>query len=130
MKALALTFSGMTDLCAQEIRQLIGVSGKETAEGVLFDAEREDIFAVCYRAQSIARVILVLSEGSFDKLSVPNEYLAGTIKRAPVIMRRTGFEWLHTYLYAGQYYHGRLRRHRVGNATLRFLVTIITKRHV
>ena len=79
MKALALTFSGMTDLCAQEIKQLIGVSGKETAEGVLFDAEREDIFAVCYRAQSIARVILVLSEGSFDKLSVPNEYLAGTI---------------------------------------------------
>lgn len=57
------------------------------------------------------------------------EYLAGTIKRAPTIMRRTGFEWLHTYLNAGQYYQSGLRRQRVGNATLWFLVTVITKRH-
>jgi 23S rRNA G2445 N2-methylase RlmL len=79
MRALALTFSGMTDLCAQEIRQLIGAKGTETSEGVLFEAELEDIFAVCYRAQSIARVVLVLSEGAFDALGVPKEYLNGTI---------------------------------------------------
>lgn len=57
------------------------------------------------------------------------EYLAGTIKRAPKFMRATGFEWLHTYLYASRYYHGKLRRQRVGNATLRFLMTVIRPPH-
>lgn len=57
------------------------------------------------------------------------EYLAGTIKRAPEIMRRTGFEWLHTFFYAGQYYQGKLRRQRIGNATTRFLLTVIHRRH-
>ncbi len=58
------------------------------------------------------------------------EYLAGTIKRAPAIMRQSGFEWLHTYLNAGRYHHGQFRRQRVGHATLRFLVTIFRDRHV
>lgn len=57
------------------------------------------------------------------------DYLAGTIKRAPKFMRATGFEWLHTYLNANRYYHGKLRRQRVGNATLRFLMTVIRPPH-
>jgi len=79
-KALALTFSGITDLCAAEIKQLIGAFGKETEEGVVFEAlTLEDIFTVCYRAQSVSRVLLLLSEGTIDKLSVPKEYLSGTL---------------------------------------------------
>lgn len=58
------------------------------------------------------------------------EYLAGTIRRAPRLMRQTGFEWLHTYLNASRYHHGQLRRQRVGNATLRFLVTVFRSHHV
>lgn len=57
------------------------------------------------------------------------EYLAGTIKRAPAIMRATGFEWLHTWLNAGRYHHGKFRRQRVGNATVRFLLTVVRRRH-
>lgn len=79
MKALALTFSGITDICAAEIKELIGADGTQTQEGVLFDAELEDIFIVCYRAQSVSRVLLVLSEGTLDALSVPKEYLTGTL---------------------------------------------------
>jgi len=70
-KALALTYSGMTDVCASEIKELIGVSGKETKEGVLFEATKEQLLIICYRAQSVSRVLQIVSEGEFDKLKVP-----------------------------------------------------------
>jgi len=78
-KALALTFPGMTDVCAKEIKELISASGKELNEGVIFEAELEDIFTVCYRSQSASRVLLLVSEGTFDKLTVPQEHLKGTV---------------------------------------------------
>lgn len=79
-KALALTFPGFSDICAQEIKQLTGISCKATAEGALFSTEKlEDLFTVCYRAQSASRVLLVISEGAFEQLNVPVEYLSGTI---------------------------------------------------
>lgn len=56
------------------------------------------------------------------------DYLAGTITRAPAIMRNTGFEWLHTYLNAGQHYQPGQRRQRITNATFRFVVEIIKHR--
>ncbi len=52
------------------------------------------------------------------------DYLAGTIKRAPKVMRDTGFEWLHTYLNAGKYYQPEHRRQRVTNATVRFIIEL------
>jgi len=57
------------------------------------------------------------------------DYFAGIVQRAPKVMRATGFEWLHTWLFASRYYHGRHRRQRVGNATLRFLLTVIRPPH-
>lgn len=71
MKALALTFSGMTDVCAKEIKELIGATCKETKEGVTFEATPAQLLTVSYRAQSITRVIQLVDEGSFDKLTVP-----------------------------------------------------------
>lgn len=56
------------------------------------------------------------------------DYLAGVIKRAPAIMRKTGFEWLHTYLNAGRYYQPGHRRQRVANATYHFMIEIIKHR--
>jgi 23S rRNA G2445 N2-methylase RlmL len=79
MKALAITFPGLTDVCSAEIKELIGSSGKETAEGVVFEGELKDIFSVCYRAQSVNRVVLLVSEGKITELSIPPEYLKGTI---------------------------------------------------
>jgi 23S rRNA G2445 N2-methylase RlmL len=79
MKALALTFQGLTDVCSAEIKELIGASGKEINEGVVFDGELEDIFSVCYRAQSVCRVLLLVSEGKISELKIPAEYLKGTI---------------------------------------------------
>ncbi len=79
MKALAITLPGLSDTCSEEIKQLTGITGKQTAEGALFEAELNDIFAVCYRAQSVCRVILVVSEGKISELSIPARYLKGTI---------------------------------------------------
>ncbi len=56
------------------------------------------------------------------------EYLAGTIRRSPAVMRRMGLEWLYTYLTAGRYYQPELRRRRVQNATWRFLIEVL-RRH-
>ncbi len=78
-KALALTFPGMTDVCAAEIKELTTISGNLLQEGVLFEAKLEDIFTVCYRGQSVSRVLLVVSEGKIDELAIPKEYLVGTI---------------------------------------------------
>ncbi len=55
------------------------------------------------------------------------EYLAGTIQRAPTVMRKAGLEWLHTYLNAGKYYQGKFRRQRVSNATAHFLLAVLRK---
>jgi 23S rRNA G2445 N2-methylase RlmL len=79
MKALALTFSGLSDVLAAEIKGLIGVSGKQLLEGVLFEAAIEDIFTVCYRSQSASRVLLLVSEGLFETLSIPKDLLTGTV---------------------------------------------------
>jgi 23S rRNA G2445 N2-methylase RlmL len=79
MKALAITYPGLSDILAKEIKDITGISGRETAEGVLFEAELEQIFAVCYRAQTACRVILVVSEGKISELAIPAEYLKGTI---------------------------------------------------
>lgn len=57
------------------------------------------------------------------------DYYAGLIKRAPKVMRATGFEWLHTWFFANRYYQARHRRQRVANATLRFLLTVIRRPH-
>ncbi|MEM2915790.1 MAG: hypothetical protein QXT19_00300 [Candidatus Woesearchaeota archaeon] len=79
MKALAITLPGLSDVCSEEIKQLTGITGKQTAEGVVFEAELEQIFTVCYKAQSVWRVILIVSEGKINELSIPAQYLKGTI---------------------------------------------------
>ncbi len=78
-KALALTFPGMTHVCAAEIQALVKSSTREIGEGVLFDAKPEDLLVLCYRGQSISRLLLLVSEGTLEELSVPKEYLKGTI---------------------------------------------------
>lgn len=78
-KALILTLPGITDVCASEAKKLTGISGKETKEAVVMEAELKDIFTICYRSQTATRVILVVSEGKIDELNIPKEYLEGTI---------------------------------------------------
>ncbi|MEM4242524.1 MAG: hypothetical protein QXM31_01330 [Candidatus Woesearchaeota archaeon] len=79
MKALAITLPGLSDVCSEEIKEITGIAGRETKEAVVFDAELEQIFSVCYKAQTVCRVILLVSEGKISELSIPAQYLKGTI---------------------------------------------------
>lgn len=53
------------------------------------------------------------------------DYLAGTIQRAPRLVRNFGFEWLHTWLFARRYHQPEFRRQRVQHATWNFITTLI-----
>ncbi|MBI5466786.1 MAG: WecB/TagA/CpsF family glycosyltransferase [Candidatus Kerfeldbacteria bacterium] len=57
------------------------------------------------------------------------DYLAGTVRRPPQFIRRVGFEWLYTYLTAGQHYQPQFRRQRVRNATWRFMIELMKHRY-
>ncbi len=78
-KALALTQPGLTDLLAKEIKELTGISCVQNSNSVTFEASLEDIFTICYRSHLATRVLIVVSHGQFDKLSIPKEHLTGTI---------------------------------------------------
>lgn len=77
-KALVLTFSGMTDICAKEIKELTGRESKTLETGVEFETDNiEDLFILCYRSQTAERVLLVVSKGQNPEL--PEKYSKKTI---------------------------------------------------
>lgn len=57
------------------------------------------------------------------------DYLAGSVKRPPKLVRQLGLEWLLTYLMAGRLYQPQFRRQRVRNATWHFLRAVIRFPH-
>ncbi|MBI2984546.1 MAG: WecB/TagA/CpsF family glycosyltransferase [Candidatus Kerfeldbacteria bacterium] len=57
------------------------------------------------------------------------DYWAGLVKRPPRIISRSGLEWLYTFLAANKFYHGRLRRQRVRNATWHFVIEVWKRHH-
>ena len=72
MKGLAVTHHGIEEVTSQEINELIGVSCKVKEGCAVFDFDRmEDLCLLCYKAQSVTRIINLLAEfkfTSFDDL--------------------------------------------------------------
>ncbi len=75
MKALAITNRGIEDISAKEIEGLISAKTQIIDEGVLFEGKLEDILFVCYKAQSLKKVLIVLYEGSVENFSLKNSEL-------------------------------------------------------
>ena len=63
MKGLAICYKGIEDISAKEISELIKAK-TEIKEGcVVFDADNlEDLALLCYKTQSINRVLLLMDE--------------------------------------------------------------------
>ena len=62
MKSLALTNKGVEDQAAKEIKELIGAESSQQEQVILFEAgSHENIIKLCYRAQSITRIALLLN---------------------------------------------------------------------
>ncbi len=72
MKGLATTLRGIEDTAALEIRELIGAECEIIDGGVVFGIkDYEDLFLLCYKAQSVSGIMLLL----FD-------FEAGSLKEA------------------------------------------------
>ncbi len=66
MKLCALVNPGMEELCQQEIKELITVSGKIFPQVVEFDASEEQALTLLHHAQSVRR--LIISVGRYKNI--------------------------------------------------------------
>lgn len=62
MKAIAITNKGIEDIAALEVKELIGADSKITETVVSFEASQQDLALLCYKAQSLARVLEFITE--------------------------------------------------------------------
>lgn len=63
MKGLAITNKGIEDITASEISEITGAKAEKRKGCVVFDApDFECLFRICYRAQSVRKVLILLSE--------------------------------------------------------------------
>jgi putative N6-adenine-specific DNA methylase len=68
MKALAVSYRGIEDISAKEIFELIGVKTSVKEGCVIFDCGLEDLALLCYKGQSVNRVLLLLDEFKINKI--------------------------------------------------------------
>jgi 23S rRNA G2445 N2-methylase RlmL len=71
MEGLAITNSGIEDVAAKEIKEIIGPKTKcKTGKGfVIFDFKKfEDLFLLCYRSQSLKKVMFILDKFKFKSV--------------------------------------------------------------
>jgi len=85
MKAYVITNKGAEQVCKQEIKELIDIEGAADDTVVKFSCTKEDLCLITYKAQSISRAVLLITEFSVDttlektinnfikqKISIPN----------------------------------------------------------
>ncbi len=66
MKGLALTSKGIEDISASEIKELIGAKSELKEGCIIFDFRNfQDLFLLCYKAQSVAKIIYLLDNFTF-----------------------------------------------------------------
>lgn len=65
MKALAITSKGIEDIAALEIKEIIKTKAEIKNSAVTFEAELLDLCKLCYKAQSLEKVLLLLDNFDF-----------------------------------------------------------------
>jgi 23S rRNA G2445 N2-methylase RlmL len=74
MKAIAITHLGLERFCADEIKEISGVSGSIEDYIVKFDFEGfEQLFELCYKAQSVIKIFVLLNEGKIGE-KIPKNF--------------------------------------------------------
>ncbi len=69
MKFLATCNPGLEDISIKEVEELAGRKAKVHHKGAIeFEGKEDDIYKLNYLSRSLHRVILLLEEGSFEKL--------------------------------------------------------------
>jgi 23S rRNA G2445 N2-methylase RlmL len=60
MKALAISYKGMEDITALEIKELLKIDSSIKESCVVFDCSEEKLAEYCYKAQGVNRVLLLM----------------------------------------------------------------------
>ncbi|MFC1727865.1 THUMP domain-containing protein [Nanoarchaeota archaeon] len=71
MKGIAITHKGIEDISALEIKELIKKESKTEESVVKFDATKEELAKLCYRSQSVIKILELITEfdiGTLDDL--------------------------------------------------------------
>ena len=98
MKSLAITHPGLELFAAKEIKELLGKNAKniKTEPSVVFFEAKEylDLCLLCYKAQSLIKVLLLLDSFSFDsqqEMSSRAESIAKSKELLDFIGKKTAF---------------------------------------
>jgi len=68
MKGIAITHQGAEEICAAEVKELIGAKAEKRDGAVVFPVKKaEDLCKLSYMGQSIKRVLLLLKESKVSK---------------------------------------------------------------
>lgn len=82
IKGLAITTKGAEETAAAEIKELINAKSSVKEGAVVFEAKNlEDFCLLCYKAQSVSRVLVLLAQFEFDDLL---EELEDVTKKLPL----------------------------------------------
>ncbi|MBU0627816.1 MAG: methyltransferase [Nanoarchaeota archaeon] len=66
MKGLVVCSKGTEDICSLEINEIIGASSEKRDSCIIFDIKKlEELCILCYKAQSVEKVILLLDNFEF-----------------------------------------------------------------
>jgi putative N6-adenine-specific DNA methylase len=68
MKGLSICYKGVEDISAKEILELIKAKTEIKSGCVVFDCELDDLALLCYKGQSVNRVLLLLDEFKINKI--------------------------------------------------------------
>ncbi|MFC1800772.1 THUMP domain-containing protein, partial [Nanoarchaeota archaeon] len=73
MKGLAITQLGIENVTASEIKDLIGSDCKVNDSCITFSCSQKDLCLLCYKAQSVVKVLELLGEFKFSSFDVAVE---------------------------------------------------------
>lgn len=91
MKALAITHRGIEDISSREVKEIIGVDSKLEESCVIFQPkELVDLCKLCYSAQSVSKVLLLLTNFRFKNIEEIKEKIK-CINLEEWIDKDTGF---------------------------------------
>src|SRR3989338_1253871 len=75
MKAIAITYKGIEDICSLELSEILNVNGKIKESAVIFDASEEDILKFSYLSRSARRVLILIEELNANGIDELNNQL-------------------------------------------------------
>lgn len=72
-KAIILTHKGCVDIAALEVKEILNITAQQKQECAVFEADNEQLNELAYKSQSAIKIMQIVSEGDFDKLTIPKE---------------------------------------------------------